>query len=270
MAGRFGGLPAVRALRAAAEVREGGGLLVQFTLERRVTEGEPAAPDAPGVWQLRGTVAPWHPDEPRTHPAGRLLVPHGRIGDARGNPCTVRVSPAGVSFNWPFTEGNRPPDAGREPGVVELRTARSDLLVAVLPDGVPDGPSGGGTVVSVPADSPEAVSRAEQEGLVLVRAAHGTGAATVLLRERETVVLTDEACLILEHPDAERGDEHAVEVPVRTFLRGRPRRSTPSSSASTPIRVPCRWIRSPRRRRPAAGTWRWYGSGRAGPPGRSP
>ncbi|MEU4079412.1 VioB - polyketide synthase [Streptomyces venezuelae] len=214
--------PAVRALRAAAEVREGGGLLVQFTLERRATEGEPATPDAPGWWQLRGTVAPWHPDEPRTHPAGRLLVPHGRTRDARGNPCTVRVSPAGVSFNWPFTEGNRPPDAGREPGVVELRTARSDLRVAVLPDGVPDGPSGGGTVVSVPADSPEAVSRAEQEGLVLVRAAHGTGAATVLLRERETVVLTDEACLVLEHPDAERGDEHAVEVPVRTFLRGRP------------------------------------------------
>ncbi|MGW8761283.1 ferritin-like domain-containing protein [Streptomyces sp. NPDC055815] len=192
--------PAVRALRAAAEAPGGGGLLVQFTLEESPGAGE----DAPGRWSLRGVVAPWHPDEPRTHPAGRLLAPYG--AGSRTGPCAVRVSPTEVSFNSPF--------ASTGSGPVELRTARSDLPVAVLPDGIP-----GGAVTTVPAASAEGVRRAGSEGLVVV--APG-GSGTVLLREREELVLTDEACLILEHPDPERGDEHAVEVPVRTFVRGRP------------------------------------------------
>ncbi|WP_086829665.1 ferritin-like domain-containing protein [Streptomyces sp. NRRL B-24572] len=198
--------PAVRALRAAAEAPEGGGLLVQFTLEESPgpEESPEVGEDAPGRWLLRGVVAPWHPDEPRTHPAGRLLVPYGPGG--RTGPCTVRVSPTEVTFNSPFSEGVS--------GPLELRTVRSDLSVAVLPGGLP-----GGEVVTVPAASEEAVRRADTEGLVLVDPG-GTGA--VLLREREEVVLTDEACLILEHPDPERGDEHAVEVPVRSFVRGRP------------------------------------------------
>ncbi|WP_395359433.1 ferritin-like domain-containing protein [Streptomyces sp. YH02] len=212
--------PAVRALEAAAEARNGGGILVQFTLEQPVAEGDVGPEDAPGQWRLRGTVAPWHPDEPRTHPAGRLLVPRGHHADEAPEPCTVRISPSGVSFNWPFERrtDDSPGQAPRRGGALELRTARSDLPVALLPGGAPEG----GAVVTVPAASPEAVRRAETEGLVLVRP-DGSGGSTraVLLREREEVVLTDEACLILEHPDPERGDEHAVEVPVRTFLRGR-------------------------------------------------
>lgn len=239
--------PAVRALRAAVEECEGGGIVVQFTLERPAAptaslEGVPTdgtePEDAPGVWRLRGTIAPWRPDEPRTHPAGRLLVPYGREARAGGGPgpCTVRVSPDTVAFNWPFAHGLDATGAVVRSGApaLELRTARSDLPVAVLPDGAPEG----GRVVTVPTVSAEGARRAAEEGLALVRAETGDGEGrersarregrdgpngrTVLLRERETVVLTDEACQILEHPDPEHGDEHAVEVPVRTFLRGVP------------------------------------------------
>ncbi|MGA5068624.1 ferritin-like domain-containing protein [Streptomyces exfoliatus] len=205
--------PAVRDLRAAAEAVEGGGIVVQFTLEQPPPDDAADTVDAPGVWRLRGTIAPWHPDEPRTHPAGRLLVPSGddrHLAGAPG-PCTVRLTPTEVAFNRPFAQA--------EGHTLELRTARSDLPVAVLPEGAPDGC----VVVTVPVASADAVRRAEAEGLVLVRPADGGGASrAVLLRERETVVLTDEACLILEHPDTERGEEYAVEVPVRTFVRGRP------------------------------------------------
>ncbi|MFB7513664.1 ferritin-like domain-containing protein [Streptomyces sp. NPDC056144] len=227
---------AVRALRAAAEEREGGGILVQFTLEQRPAgtprraadfpeaEDAPETGDAPEVWRLRGTIAPWRPEEPRTYPAGRLLVPGrvsvpGRFPDAPG-PCAVRVSPAGVSFHWPYA---RVADAG-----AELRTARSGLPVAVVPAGT----GGDGEVVTVPAASEEGARRAAEEGLVLVRAGDGSpgdgspgpggAGGEVLLREREEVVVTDTATLLLEHPDGERGDEYAVEVPVRTFVRGVP------------------------------------------------
>ncbi|MFF9344615.1 MULTISPECIES: ferritin-like domain-containing protein [unclassified Streptomyces] len=201
--------PVVRALRAAVAERDGGALLVQFTLEA-VAADEDGGGDAPQRWRLRGVVAPWSPGEPRSHPAGRLLVPYGADGGAdRPGPCTVRIGPEGVVVNEPYARGAA--DGGDGP-VLELRTAGSGLTVAVLPRGFR-----GGAVATVPAVSEEAVRRAGEEGLVVVRDGGG-----VVLREREAVVLTDDAALILDHPDAERGDEHAVEVPLRSFLRGRP------------------------------------------------
>ncbi|MET8972734.1 ferritin-like domain-containing protein [Streptomyces hydrogenans] len=199
---------AARALRAAVAERDGGALLVQFTLE---AEAEGESGDAPQRWRLRGVVAPWSPGEPRSHPAGRLLVPHGADGGGADGPgpCTVRIGPEGVVVNEPYARG---PAAGGDGPVVEVRTAGSGLTVAVLPRGFR-----GGAVATVPAASREAVRRAGEEGLVMV-----ADGGRVVLREREAVVLTDDAALILEHPDAERGDEHAVEVPVRCFLRGRP------------------------------------------------
>ncbi|MFI8520310.1 ferritin-like domain-containing protein [Streptomyces sp. NPDC085481] len=219
------------ALRAAAE--EYGGLVVQFALE---AAGSPASGpgDAPQQWRLRGVIAPWRPEEPRTHPAGRLLVPYGSYGSdgtrRRAGVCSVRVTRDEAVFNLPFG----PP----APGDLELRTAVSDELVAVLPgggaglaDGTPrDGTPGDGTlgdataaVVTVPVTGPGGAWAAD-EGLCLVPVdeGSGTGGREVLLRERETVVVADDACLILEHPDRERGEDHAVEVAVRASVRGRP------------------------------------------------
>ncbi|MEU3609498.1 ferritin-like domain-containing protein [Streptomyces sp. NPDC035033] len=223
--------PAVRALRAAVAERDGGALLVQFVLEADEAgedggtgegagpageaAGTPGAGDAPQRWRLRGVVAPWSPGEPRSHPAGRFLVPYGADGGGPGGPgpCTVLVGPEGVCVNEPYARVG----ADGAGSALEVRTAGSGLTVAVLP-----GEFRGGAVATVPPVSEEAVRRAGAEGLVVVRAGGGGGADRVVLREREAVVVTDEAALILDHPDAERGDEHAVEVPVRSFLRGRP------------------------------------------------
>ncbi|MER6997302.1 ferritin-like domain-containing protein [Streptomyces sp. NPDC000410] len=192
--------PAVTRLRETA-AREGG-LVVQFALDRQ------------GV---RGTIAPWRPAvEPRTHPAGRLLVPQGPPGDGP-RALTVRVTPDEVTFNLlaalPALAGT---DGARG---LELRTAHSDSLVAELPAhayaseeaaltcGIVTVPTGGG------------LPKAEDEPLLL--AAAGAG-GPVLLGERETVVVADDACVVLEHPDRERGHDHAVDIAVRSYLRGRP------------------------------------------------
>src|SRR5207247_1285417 len=49
-----------------------------------------------------------------------------------------------------------------------------------------------------------------------------TGTRVVLLSERETILQVDDACLILEHPKDELDTGQDVEVPVRSFVRGRP------------------------------------------------
>lgn len=210
-----GGSPLAAALRAAAE--ESGGLLVQFTLEAAGAPGDPGhghdgPGDAPQRWRLRGVVAPWRPDEPRTHPAGRLLVPYGADpagGGPRARICSVRVTTEEAVFNLPF---GRPAS-----GALELRTVVSDELVAVLPEDA--GPPDCGRVARVPVSAPGAAWAAD-EGLCLVGPC-GTG-RRVLLRERERVVVTDDAALLVEHPDRERGEDHAVEVAVRASVRGRP------------------------------------------------
>ncbi|MFE4588630.1 ferritin-like domain-containing protein [Streptomyces laurentii] len=235
--GPAAGSPAAVALRAAAE--EHGGLLVQFTL---TADGEPGTPghgyagpgDAPQRWRLHGVIAPWRPEEPRTHPAGRLLVPYGCAGasgsegapdcpgssgssgssggGARGRRagiCSVRVTSDRAVLNLPF---GRPGT-----GDLQLRTTVTDRLVAVVRDTGARGPG----VVTVPV-AVDGASRADDEGLCLV-GADGTGSGRVLwLRERETVVVADDAALFVEHPDRERGEDHAVEVAVRASVRGRP------------------------------------------------
>ncbi|MFD7975101.1 ferritin-like domain-containing protein [Streptomyces sp. NPDC059071] len=224
--------PLAGALRAAAE--EHGGLLVQFVLEAAGPPGSPghgyAGPgDAPQQWRLHGVIAPWRPDEPRTHPAGRLLVPYGADrstgrpghGGRRARVCSVRVTADEAVFNLPF---GRP-----GPGDLELRTVVSDELVAVLRKD--DGPAGtggphgrGGIVARVPVTAPGSAWAAD-EGLCLVEPAEGDGSGgrgAVLLRELEAVVVTDDAALFVEHPDRERGEDHAVEVTVRAAVRGRP------------------------------------------------
>ncbi|MFF6777219.1 ferritin-like domain-containing protein [Streptomyces sp. NPDC012637] len=234
--------PLAGALRAAAE--EHGGLLVQFGLEAAGPPGSPghgyAGPgDTPQRWRLHGVIAPWRPQEPRTHPAGRLLVPYGADrtghGGRRARVCSVRVTSDEAVFNLPF---GRP-----GPGDLELRTVVSDELVAVLreadgPHGSDGSPGDGGLVARVPVTAPGAAWAAD-EGLCLVEAAGPPGdgrpgdqepagceatgrRGAVLLRERESVVVTDDAALFVEHPDRERGEDHAVEVAVRAAVRGRP------------------------------------------------
>ncbi|MGK5637159.1 ferritin-like domain-containing protein [Streptomyces sp. URMC 126] len=80
----------------------------------------------------------------------------------------------------------------------------------------------------IPASRPTAdggtdrrLPEAADERLLLTRTAPD-GRRQTLLAEREAVVQSDDALVVLHHRDRARGDDHAVRVRVRSFVRGRP------------------------------------------------
>ncbi|GAB2805157.1 ferritin-like domain-containing protein [Streptomyces daliensis] len=228
--------PAVRRLRATVASGESGGLVVQFALSHLAA---PQAPDLPGRWRLRGTVAPWYPHEPRTYPAGRLLVPErgasgreaggreagGREAGRLHNLC-VELTDEHVTLNMVTALPEHGAAAGAglpapvDVGDLELRTADSDLLVARIPRQAYLGDAYGlaGGLVTVPGELP--AEAAAGEALCLVST--GPGGTVTRLREKEVNVQADDACLFLEHPRGPDDAEHDVEVLVRSYVRGRP------------------------------------------------
>ncbi|MFJ3978007.1 ferritin-like domain-containing protein [Streptomyces sp. NPDC090021] len=221
---------AVRRLRAATESAEAGGLVVQFALSQL---SAPRAPDRPGRWQLRGTIAPWHPHEPRTYPAGRLLVQDRRTpADAPGalHNLSVELTDEHVTLNMITAVPAVGPVPGSpsvataqahvrvDVGDLELRTAGTGRLVARVPRqaylGEEFALSGG--LVTVPSEMP--ATAAAEEALLLT----GPGGQIVHLREKEISLQVDDACLFLEHPRDAADADHDVEVLVRSFVRGRP------------------------------------------------
>lgn len=207
--------PAVRLLRDT----DASGLVVQFSLSRMSV---PSAPDQPSRWQLNGTIAPWYPHEPRTYPAGRLLVPDSRgpsRTDGRLHNLSVELTDTHAILNMITavpTVGTGPVDVGD----LELRTAGDGRLVARLPREAYLGQEYllACGLVTVPIEmSAEAAS---EEPLSLV--SHRPGGPVRQLREREVNVQVDESALILEHPRDAEDAHHDVEVPVRAFVRGRP------------------------------------------------
>nr|WGO49565.1 polyketide synthase [Streptomyces lavendulae] len=227
--------PAVRRLKAAVAAEGCGGLVVQFSLSHLCA---PQAPDRPGRWELRGTIAPWRPHELRTYPAGRLLVPGRRTpGRAPGglHNLSVGLTDTHVTLNMitavpasgpaPGPRSGAPagppvPPAPADFGDLELRTAGSGRLVARVPRqaylGEEHALTGG--LVTVPAELPADAVAGEALHLV------GTGpdGPVVHLREKEINVQADDASLFLEHPRDPDDADHDVEVLVRSFVRGRP------------------------------------------------
>nr|WP_238937368.1 hypothetical protein [Streptomyces clavuligerus] len=224
--------------------------MLQFALEHTYA---PRAPGRPGRWLLRGTIAPWRPDEPRTYPAGRLLVPerphtaHTAHATAAGRtaglrPLTVGLTDDHVTLNMitavPATvraadgttaEAALPGPAAEaalpvpvDLGDLELRTADSGRLVARVPRQAYTGAAYAlaSGVVTVPAELP--ASAVAEEALCLTGTGSGPYAPGTLLREKEINVQVDDASLILEHPRGPDDADHDVEVLVRSFVRGRP------------------------------------------------
>ncbi|MEU9730542.1 hypothetical protein [Streptomyces sp. NPDC048002] len=212
--------PAVRRLRHRASDAGFGGLVVQFALTRETAAHDPGRPDR---WRLRGTIAPWRHHEPRTYPAGRLLVPerrpYGRLpGRLPGRPhnLCVEATDAHVTLNM-VTALPVPADLGD----LELRTADSAQLVARIPrkaylEGA-DALAGG--LVTVPAELSAAATAAE----ALLLTGTGPDGPVVLLREKEINVQVDDACLLLARPDSPHDADQDVEVLMRSYVRGRPR-----------------------------------------------
>ncbi|KOV67544.1 ferritin-like domain-containing protein [Streptomyces sp. MMG1121] len=217
--------PVVRRLRTVCASQETGGLVVQFALSHM---SAPQVPDRPSRWLLRGTIAPWRPHEPRTYPAGRLLVPDrrasGRPPGGLHNLC-VELTDGHVTLNM-ITAVPSHPGAPTAPctlvdvGDLELRTADSDRLVARVPRQAYLGARYALTAGLVTVPGGTAGAAAAGEALCLV----GTGpdGPVVHLRERETNVQVDDACLFVEHPRGPDDADHDVEVLVRSFVRGRP------------------------------------------------
>ncbi|MET9232605.1 ferritin-like domain-containing protein [Lentzea sp. NPDC003310] len=195
--------PVVELLREART----GGLVVQFALD---AQSAPQAPDQPSQWRLHGTIAPWRPEEPRTYPAGRLLVPDRETRNRLGT-LTLATSPGHVTLN--MITAPSPAAAARD---LELRTVRDDRLVARVPArAYTDDAELTSGVVTVPSALSEEDIAAD--GLRIV-ASDGV----VLLVEQEINLQVDDASVVVEHPRAADDAEFDVEVEVRSFVRGRP------------------------------------------------
>lgn len=220
--------PALAALRTLVDSGAADGLVVQFALSNMAT---PTANDQPDLWDLRGTVAPWHAEELRTCPAGRLLTGRGLRSAGREAPLhnlAVRVGDTHVTANLitALPVEDRAPRSGPGPthrlgpfadhGDLELRT-RSGTLLATIPRGayLGEGYALTSGVLTVP--RVDGATGNPGEALTLISA---DGAR--LLDEEETVIQSDEACLFLEHPDSRTGEDYAVEVPLRSYVRGEP------------------------------------------------
>ena len=218
--------PALVGLRALVESGAADGLVVQFALTNMAT---PTAFGEPDFWDLRGTIAPWHATELRTYPAGRLLTPRSVAGSPLHN-LAVHVDAEHVSTNLvtaiPVT--SRAPDRGPGPthrvgpradvGDIDVRTASGTVLATVRRDQYLGEQYRLGSGVLV---APRVDGGAADLGEALVVT---TPDGTVLAREEETVVESDEASLFLEHENRGTGEDHAVEIPVRSYVRGVPAR----------------------------------------------
>ncbi|HEY6423084.1 MAG TPA: ferritin-like domain-containing protein [Pseudonocardiaceae bacterium] len=225
---------AVVLLRSIVDSAGVDGLVVQFALSNMST---PLAPDSPNHWDLRGTIAPWRAHELRTYPAGRLLIPQRpwqESNNAGLHNITVDVTPDRVTLNMinavPATcraENCGPGSTHQlgpllDVGDLELRTVGTDQLVAAVPAQVYLGTdfivtSG---IVTIPVGAPDQVA-GEQALRLVGTGAHGN--RVVLLTEQETNLQVDDASLILDHPKDRNDIGHDVEVPVRSYVRGRPR-----------------------------------------------
>lgn len=214
--------PAVAVLRDLVETDRCGGFLVQLGLFEMAP---PTANDAPDRWQLRGTIAPWCPDDMRTYPAGRLLTarpPQREVPAAPLHNLSIEVGRDHVTVNMVTAVGlvsrslidpeqNEPIDVDD----LQVRTKSGRLLATLPRSGCTQAAlsRSGGVLATTRCDGEH-----DDPGEPLV--VRGTDGA-VLLTEEEVNVQSDRACVFLEHPKP-GGDDYAVDLPVRSFVRGKP------------------------------------------------
>jgi hypothetical protein len=110
-------------------------------------------------------------------------------------------------------------------GDLELRTVNSQQLIARIPKEAYQREAHQLTsgIVDVPLTQEwENLSQEiEQQGLCIIGTAPD-GQRRILVQEEEINLQVDDACLFVEHPNRHSGEDHAVELKVRSFVRGRP------------------------------------------------
>lgn len=231
--------PTVSMLRDAMNRDSVLGLVVQLGISNM---SAPVQPDLPSFYSLHGTIGLWCKDELSTYPHGRLLTPR-RLPESRERETqplanlTLQVTEKGVSLNMVTAVPcvGRAPKPGPGPthaigskldlGDLELRTVDSQRLIARIPKEAyqREAHQQKSGIVDIPlAEQFENVrAEIEQQGLCII----GTAADAqrrILVQEEEINLQVDDACLFLEHPNRHSGEDHAVELEVRSFVRGRP------------------------------------------------
>ena len=227
--------PAVKMLKQAMERDEVLGLVVQFGLSNM---SAPMQPNAPSFWSLDGTIALWCEGEMKTYPHGRLLTPvnRGNKHNPKLSNLSVQVDTEGVSLNAiaavPCLGRSSQPEskplhtlgAKQNLGDWELRTNKTLQLVARIPQEAYrlEAYQSTSGIIDVPLakDWKDIKDAVTEEGLCLF----GTTpeGQKVLLQEQEINLQIDDACLFMEFPDRRNQHDRAVEVEVRSFVRGEP------------------------------------------------
>ncbi|HEY9768675.1 MAG TPA: ferritin-like protein [Coleofasciculaceae cyanobacterium] len=240
--------PTVKLLKQAMDLDEVLGLAVQFGLSNM---SAPTQPNAPSFWSLNGTIGLWCQGEISTYPHGRLLTPVSHFENSGDKPngiaakskakmlsnLSVRVDADGVSLNAIASvpclgrasqSGPGPTHAlgpKRDMGEWELRTRKTQQLVARIPQSAYQQEAYQLTsgIIDVPLATTWSDLRnsVEREGLCLI-GTMADGQKQLLVREQEINLQIDDACLFVEFPERQNQNDYAVEVEVRSFVRGQP------------------------------------------------
>ncbi|MBO3458223.1 ferritin-like protein [Aetokthonos hydrillicola Thurmond2011] len=231
--------PTVSMLQEAMNEEHVLGLVVQFSISNM---SAPVQPDSPSFWELHGTIGLWCKEELSTYPHGRLLTPRYTLQEGEASSrllsnLTLQVTSQGVSLNMITAV----PGVGRavKPGPVpthkinskldlgnlEVRTTKTQRLIAKIPKQAYQQQAHRLTsgIVDVPLTEQFENLRdeIEQQELCII----GTtpdGDRQILVQEEEINLQTDDACLFVEFPNWKQGEDYAVELEVRSFVRGRP------------------------------------------------
>ncbi len=227
--------PTVSLLREAMTRDDVLGLVVQFGLSNMST---PQQPDSAVFWELHGTIGLWCEGELSTYPDGRLLTPRHLPHNSKIlSNLTVQVNRQGASLNMvtavPCLGRATKPGPGPthaiaaklDLGELELRTVKSLRLVARIPKDAYQQEAHQLTsgIVDVPLAEPftDLGDEILEQGLCII-AMQPDGQPQILLQEEEINLQIDQACLFVEFPDWQRDEDYAVELEVRSFVRGHP------------------------------------------------
>lgn len=221
--------PTVLMLKEAMKRDDVLGLVVQYSISNMST---PTQPDSATFWNLHGTIGLWCEDELATYPAGRLLSQEDTLSNL-----TLQVTNHGVSLNMitavPSVGRAAKPGPGPAHGIgskldlgdLELRTVDSQKLIAKIPKTAYTKEAHFLTsgIVDVPlAQDLEKIKNEIETQRLCIVGITPDGEQKILGQEQEINLQIDEACLFIEYPNQKTGEDYAVEVEVRSFVRGVP------------------------------------------------
>lgn len=225
--------PTVLMLQQSMRQQNVLGLVVQFSISNM---SAPVQPDSPTFWELHGTIGLWCEDELRTYPHGRLLITHNVSSLKLLNNLTLQITSQGVSLNMvtavPDLGRTAKPEAGPihqilsklDLGDLELRTVKTQKLIATIPQSAyqKEAHSLTSGIIDIPLSEPlEKLVEEIQQGLCIV-GTDENGQKSILLQEQEINLQIDDACLFIEYPNQKCPEDYAVELEVRSFVKGVP------------------------------------------------